>query len=193
MFGYNGLRGKSSAYNERFAILDGTNYTTSSGLGPGLAISYGDKEGINSTIKIASNNEELKNESLHLITQIGLTKKYFGGTITSNNNNNFNAYGLSLFLKPDKLPSISASIENKKGTFNNSIINWMIGLQKDFNNKTFGISMGTHNELENIAYEAWSEIKLANQISLIPIIFIREYDKQNKNEYGFGINTKFSY
>ena len=38
MFGYHGLAGKSTAYNERIAILDGSNYTTSSGIGPGLSL-----------------------------------------------------------------------------------------------------------------------------------------------------------
>ena len=38
MFGYNGLAGKSTAYNERIAILDGSNFTTATGIGSGIAL-----------------------------------------------------------------------------------------------------------------------------------------------------------
>tara|TARA_S200000501_G_C20836732_1_gene749715 strand:+ start:422 stop:601 length:180 start_codon:yes stop_codon:yes gene_type:complete len=52
MFGYMGLAGKSTAYNERIAILDGSNYTTSTGNGPGIGISYINK-GFNYSSKIS--------------------------------------------------------------------------------------------------------------------------------------------
>ena len=77
MFGYNELAGKSTSYNESLAILDGSNYTTSSGVGPGIGISRKTKNGFNSSLKIASNNSEIDNESLHLISQIGFTKSNF--------------------------------------------------------------------------------------------------------------------
>ena len=113
MFGYHGLAGKSTAYNERIAILDGSNYTTSSGIGPGIAISNRNKNGLNASFKIASDSSQIDNESIHLISQIGLTKKDFGGTITTNLNNEFDAYGIATFYKPKNFPSISASIEYK--------------------------------------------------------------------------------
>ena len=50
MFGYHGLAGKSTAYNERIAILDGSNYTTSSGIGPGIGISNRKKNGFNTSL-----------------------------------------------------------------------------------------------------------------------------------------------
>lgn len=193
MFGYYGLAGKSSDYNERYAILDGTNFTTSTGNGPGLSISSKRKNGFNTSIKIASNKSTIDKETVHFINQIGLTKKHFGGTITRNINNKFNAYGISVYIKPPSLPSISASIENKKGKFINSTTNWMIGLQKKYNNKTFGIAKGTYNSLENICYELWSEIELKSNLKIIPIFFKKESNKNSKSDFGFGINTKFSY
>ena len=80
MFGYIGLAGQSTAYNERVAILDGSNYTTSAGLGPGFAFSSNKKNGLNYSVN-ASSKVEFNDESKHIIGQIGLTKKYFGGTI----------------------------------------------------------------------------------------------------------------
>ena len=129
MFGYHGLAGKSTAYNERIAILDGSNYTTSSGIGPGIGISNRNKNGLNTSFKIASNSLEIDNGSTHFISQIGLTKKYFGGTITTNLNNNFEAYGIATFFKPKNLPSISTSIEFKDADSGQTIKNWERSLQ----------------------------------------------------------------
>lgn len=67
MFGYNGLDGKSNLYNERIAILDGSNFTTSSGIGPGIGISTVSKNGFNASFKLASNsNESIMNRHISL-------------------------------------------------------------------------------------------------------------------------------
>ncbi len=192
MFGYNGLAGKSTAYNERIAILDGSNYTTSTGIGPGIGISRKEKEnGFNTSLKIASNRSHFNNESIHLISQIGLTKEFYGGTFTNNLNNEFNSYGISLFLKPNNFPSISTSIEYKdENSFTSK--NWIFALQKNLQNKKIGIAVGTHNAYEQIGYEGWSEITITDKLRLIPVIFLRE-TSPTKKELGFSINTKFSY
>lgn len=192
MFGYNGLAGKSTAYNERIAILDGSNYTTSSGIGPGVGISKRKNNGLNASLKLASNSTKIDNEATHLITQFGLTKKKYGGTITNNFNNEFNAIGLAAFYKPNKFPSISASIEQKNGDSIKKIKNWVFALQKNYQNKKFGLALGTYNEEEEICYEGWSEIDISNSLKLIPVIFVRENDKV-KSDLGFAINTKISY
>ncbi|MBO6979385.1 MAG: hypothetical protein JJ837_08145 [Prochlorococcus marinus XMU1428] len=192
MFGYHGLAGKSTAYNERIAILDGSNYTTASGVGPGVAISKKNKNGFNSSLKIASNSSQMKNESLHYISQIGLTKKYFGGTITTNLNNEFNSYGFAAFYKPNNLPSISASIEYKDDDSIKLIKNWIFGIQKNLKNQKVGLAIGTHNAEEKIGYEVWSEFKKTDKLKLIPVLFIRE-NNSNNHELGLSLNTKFSY
>jgi len=192
MFGYNGLAGKSTAYNERFAILDGSNFTTSTGIGPGIGISKRKYNGFNASLKLSSNNTTIDNDSTHFISQVGLTKKKFGGTITSNFNDHFKAYGLAAFYKPRKLPSFSASIEQKKGNSIKTIENWIFALQKNLNNKKFGLAVGTYNEEEEICYEAWSEIDTSDNIKLIPVFFIRENNNQ-KPDLGFAINTKINY
>ena len=192
MFGYHGLAGKSTDYNERIAILDGSNYTTSSGIGPGIGISTRKNNGLNASLKLASNSSKIDNEATHLISQVGLTKKKFGGTITSNLNKEFNAIGLAAFYKPNYFPSISASIEQKNGDSINSIENWVIALQKNYQNKKFGLALGTYNEEERICYEGWSEIGMSNGVKLIPVIFLRENDN-DKSDLGFAINTKISY
>ena len=192
MFGYHGLAGKSTAYNERIAILDGSNYTTSSGIGPGIGISNRNKNGLNTSFKIASNSLEIDNGSTHFISQIGLTKKYFGGTITTNLNNNFEAYGIATFFKPKNLPSISTSIEFKDVDSGQTIKNWVFALQKGLQNKKIGIAVGTYNDQENIGYEGWSEINISDKLKIIPVFFVRETNQVNP-ELGFSINTKFSY
>ena len=192
MFGYHGLAGKSTAYNERIAILDGSNYTTSSGIGPGIGISNRKKNGFNTSFKISSDSSQIDNESIHFISQIGLTKKDYGGTITTNLNNNFEAYGLATFYKPKKFPSISASIEYKDVNSGEIIRNWVIALQQILQNKKIGIAVGTYNAEENIGYEGWSEINISDTLKIIPVFFVREINQVNP-ELGFSINTKFSY
>ncbi len=150
MFGYHGLAEKSTVYNEKIAILDGTNYTTSSGIGPSIGISNRKKNGFNTSIKISSNSSQIDNETKHFISQIGLTKKNFGVTITANLNNDFKAYGLATFYKPKKLPSISASIEYKNDDKSKTKKNWVFALQKSLRNKKYGIAFGTHNEQEKL-------------------------------------------
>ena len=59
MFVYHDLAGKSTLNNERIAILDGSNYATSSGIGPGVGISSINKNGLNASMKIAPNDREL--------------------------------------------------------------------------------------------------------------------------------------
>ncbi len=178
MFGYHGLAGKSTAYNERVAILDGSNYTTSSGVGPGIGISNRKKSGLNASFKIASDSSQIDNESIHLISQIGLTKKDFGGTITTNLNNDFEAYGIATFYKPKNLPSISASIEYKDLDSAKTIKNWVFALQQGLENKKIGIAVGTYNSQEKIGYEGWSEISISDKFKIIPVFFVRE-----KNHY----------
>ncbi len=192
MFGFHGLAGKSTAYNERVAILDGSNYTTSSGIGPGIGISKRNKNGVNTSIKIASNSSKIDNESIHFISQVGLTKRRFGGTITTNLNDKFNAYGLATFYKPKNFPSISTSIEYKNGDSINTIKNWVFGLQKSLQNKKIGIAVGTYNEEEEIGYEGWSEINISDRLKIIPVVFARDNNRTNR-ELGFSINSKFSY
>tara|TARA_B100000524_G_scaffold343086_1_gene238800 strand:- start:474 stop:1463 length:990 start_codon:yes stop_codon:yes gene_type:complete len=192
MFGYNGLSGKSTAYNERIAILDGSNYTTSSGIGPGVGISKRNKNGFNVSLKLASNDNQIKDETTHFISQIGFTKKNFGGTITSNLNNEFNAFGIAAFYKYKKFPSISASIEQKEGDSIKTTNNWIIGLQKNLENKKYGLAVGTYNSEENICYEAWSEVDITDKSKVIPVFFIREKNNIN-DEFGFAINYKFNY
>jgi len=192
MFGYHGLAGKSTAYNERIAILDGSNYTTSSGIGPGIGISKIKKNGFSSSIKLSSNKSSFDNGSMHLISQIGLDKKNWGGTVTTNINDEFNAYGLATFYKLGNFPSISASIEYKDGKSTKTIKNWVFAAQQNFQNKKIGIAVGTHNSEEKVAYECWSEINMSDKLKLIPIFFIRENNYAN-SEIGISINTKFSY
>ncbi len=192
MFGYNGLAGKSTAYNERIAILDGSNYTTSSGIGPGLVISTTKENGFNTTLKIASDSNSIDNESLHYISQVGLTKTNYGGTFTVNLNNEFNAYGLATFYQPGNFPAISASIEFKDDNSSKNIKNWVIGLEKSLVNKKIGIAVGTHNEEEKIAYEAWSKVNISDKLKIIPVFFVRENNKATQ-ELGLSINTQFIY
>ncbi len=192
MFGYNGLAGKSTSYNERIAILDGSNYTTSSGIGPGVGISKRNKNGFNISLKLASNDNQIDDETTHFISQIGLTKKNFGGTITNNLNNEFNAFGIAAFYKYKKFPSISASIEQKEGDSIKTTNNWIIGLQKNLENKKYGLAVGTYNSEENICYEAWSEVDITDKSKVIPVFFIREKNNTN-DEFGFSINYKFNY
>ncbi len=192
MFGYHGLAGKSTAYNERIAILDGTNYTTSSGVGPGVGISKRKKNGFNATVKIASNSSQINNESLHLISQIGLTKKNLGGTITANLNNNFEAYGLATFFEPKNFPSISASIEFKNDYSSKFIKNWVFAFQQNLLNKKIGLALGTYTSEEKLGYELWGDINITDKFKFIPVFFVRE-NNQAKSELGFSINTRFNY
>ena len=192
MFGYHGLAGKSTAYNERIAILDGSNYTTSSGIGPGIGISYTKKNGFNTSYKISSDSAQIDNDSIFLISQIGLTRKNFGGTITTNLNNDFKAIGIATFYKPKIFPSISASIEYKDENSSKTIKNWVLALQKSLENKKIGIAVGTYNADEKIGYESWSEINISDKFKIIPVFFVRQNNQVNP-ELGFSINTKFSY
>ena len=192
MFGYHGLAGKSTAYNERIAILDGSNYSTSSGIGPGIGISKREKNGLNASFKIASDSSQIDSESIHFINQIGLTKKDFGGTITTNLNNDFEAYGIATFYKRNNFPSISASIEYKDMDSGKTIKNWVFALQQGLQNKKIGIAVGTHNLEEKIGYEGWSEINISDNLKIIPVFFVRETNQVNP-ELGLSINTKFSY
>ena len=144
MFGYNGLAGKSTAYNERIAILDGSNYTTSSGIGPGIGISSRKKNGFNTSFKISSDKSQIDNESIYFISQIGLTKKDWGGTITTNLNNDFEAYGIATFYKPKHFPSISASIEFKDIDSIKTIKNWVFALQQSLPNKKKSVLQLAH-------------------------------------------------
>jgi hypothetical protein len=192
MFGYNGLAGKSTSYNERIAILDGSNYTTSSGIGPGIGLSTKKNNGFNGSLKIGSNSSQINNDSIHFISQVGLNKGRFGGTITSNQNNEYYAYGVAGFYKPKNLPSISASIEYKNVDSTKTIKNWILALQKKSENKKLGVAVGTFNEKEKICYEAWSEIDISDKFKIIPVFFARENDLID-TELGFSINTKFIY
>ena len=192
MFGYHGLAGKSTAYNERIAILDGSNYTTSSGIGPGIGVSNRKKNGFNTSFKISSDNSQIENESIHFISQIGVTKKDFGGTITTNLNDDFEAYGIATFYKPKNFPSISASIEYKDVNDGKTIKNWVFALQQGRQNKKIGIAVGTYDAEEKIGYEGWSEINISDQLKIIPVIFVREKNQKN-SELGYSINTKFTY
>tara|TARA_Y100001968_G_scaffold84979_1_gene76109 strand:+ start:3775 stop:4764 length:990 start_codon:yes stop_codon:yes gene_type:complete len=192
MFGYNGLAGKSTLYNERLAILDGSNFTTSSGSGPGAGISIRKKNGFNASTKIASNSNEIENESIHTINQVGLTRKNFGGTITSNHNNKFNASGIAFYYKLPQLSSISVAIEQKDGDEIQKTYNWIFALQKKVNNKKFGIAVGTHNDEEEIGFEGWSEIAISDKIALIPVFFTRETNN-SKSDLGLALNMQISY
>lgn len=191
MFGYVGLAGKSSVYNERIAILDGSNFTTASGVGPGFAISSNKSNGFNASLKLASSDEVFNNESIHIISQLGITKENYGATFTSNFNDQFNAYGLALYFQKEDLPSVSASIEQKEGSRGGITNNWILGIQKEIDNVTLGLATGTYNNDENKAYELWSSINITDNFKLIPLIFVRE--KQIHNDTGFAINAKFSY
>ena len=192
MFGYNGLAGKSTLYNERIAILDGSNFTTSTGSGPGLGISRLYKKGLNASLKISSNRTIIEKETIHLISQIGLNRKSWGGTITSNLNNKFNAYGIATYFIKGNLPSISTSVEIKNGQKLKTSYNWIFALQKEYPKKKFGLAIGTHNDQEKIAYEGWSEISITDKLKIIPVFFVRETNKNNQ-ELGFAFNTKFNY
>ena len=191
MFGYHGLAGKSTLYNERYAILDGSNYTTSSGIGPGIAIAARNKKGLNASLKLASNSQIIDEQTRHAISQIGFNKRFYGGTITSNFNNNFNAVGLAAYFKPEKLPSLNFSIEQKEFNTKKNY-NWIFGLQNNINDITYGLGVGSHNENEDLAYEGWSEIAVTDKLKLIPIIFIRE-NSHKESDLGISINTKFSF
>ena len=162
------------------------------GVGPGIGISKRKKNGFNTSIKIASNNSQINNESTHFISQIGITKSVFGGTITNNLNDNFNSYGLAAYYKPTNFPSISASIEYKDGDSVNKIKNWVLSFQKNLHKNSIGIAVGTYNEEEEIAYEGWSEIVFTDKMKIIPVIFARD-NINSSPELGFSINTKFSY
>tara|TARA_Y100000589_G_scaffold318986_1_gene347049 strand:- start:14 stop:997 length:984 start_codon:yes stop_codon:yes gene_type:complete len=192
MFGYNGLAGKSSLYNERIAILDGSKFTTSSGIGPGLGISRLFKKGLNASLKISSDNTIIRNETIHLISQIGLSRKNWGGTFTSNLNNKFNAYGIATYFAKGNFPSISTSLEIKNGQKLKTSYNWIFALQKKYKNKNFGLAFGTYNNQEKIAYEGWSEIDITDKLKIIPVFFVRETNKNNP-ELGFAINSKMIY
>ena len=191
MFGYMGLAGQSSIYNERIAILDGSKYTTSTGNGPGIGISYENKNGFNYSIKLSSNKPTFDDKSKYLTSQIGITNNNFGGTLTGNLNENFNAYGIALYYRPKILPSISASIEQKDS--NDGVLknNWIIGIQSDFDKVTYGFALGTHDDQENITYEAWSKIKKTDKLELIPVFFMKKINSEH--EYGFAFNTRFKY
>ena len=192
MFGYSGLAGKSTVYNERIAILDGSNFTTAAGVGPGVGISAKNKNGINASFKISSSNESFNEESIHLISQLGVTKKKIGGTITSNSNNEFDAIGLAVYFTHKNLPSLSASIEQKEENKFNKTNNWIIALQKNFDNKKIGIAMGTYDSEERIAYEGWSEIDYTDKLKIIPTVFIRKNNVKG-NDFGFVLSSKFIY
>ena len=192
MFGYNGLEGKSSLYNERIAILDGSKFTTSSGIGPGLGVSRLFEKGFNLSLKISSNNTIITNETIHVISQIGLNRKDWGATITSNFNNKFNAYGIATYFTKGNFPSISTSVEIKNGQKLKTSYNWIFALQKKYKNKNFGLAFGTHNDQEKIAYEGWSEININDKLKIIPVVFVRETNKNN-SELGFAFNTKMIY
>ena len=192
MFGYNGLAGKSTLYNERIAILDGSNFTTSTGIGPGLGISRYFKKSLNASLKISSNNSIIENETIHLISQIGLNRDSWGGTITSNLNNKFNAYGIATYFVKRNIPSISTSIEIKNEQKLKTSYNWIFALQKEYQKKKFGLAIGTHNDQEKIAYEGWSEISITDKLKIIPVFFVRETNKINP-EIGFAFNTKIIY
>ena len=72
-----------------------------------------------------------------------------------------------------------------------TIKNWVLGLQKKYNNKTFGLATGTYDSDERQLYEAWSNVKVSDKLNIIPIVFLKDPNKNN--EFGFAINTKFSY
>ena len=192
MFGYNGLAGKSTAYNERIGILDGSNYTTSAGIGPGVGLSLNKRNGLNASIKFASKTNEIKSSSSHFLSQIGMTGTIFGGTITGNLNEEFNAIGLAGYFKPQEFFSISASIEKKETNNSKSINNWIIGLQRNLKNYKIGFAAGTYNEKENMGFEGWSEIAITDNFKFIPVLFIREKDNANSDK-GIALNTKFIY
>jgi len=107
-------------------------------------------------------------------------------------NDEFDAYGIAIYYKPDKLPSLSASIEQKEKNTNEKISNWIVGLQKSFNYTKYGIAVGTHDSNENIGYEFWSEISINDNFKIIPVVFIRE-NNISSSEKAFAINTKFTY
>ena len=66
-----GLAGTSTAYNERIGILDGSNYTTSSGLGPAIGVSATTPKGLNASFKLSSSQNIFTYKSRIIISQIG--------------------------------------------------------------------------------------------------------------------------
>ncbi|WP_320674920.1 hypothetical protein [Prochlorococcus sp. MIT 1341] len=202
MFGYEGLAGTSSAYNERIAILDGSNYSTDAGNGAAFVISYLSDNGYNSSLKLTSENANNSSEGIlteegkdSLIYQVGYSAESFGGTVTFNKTDEFDALGLGVYISPEKLPSLSASIELKNQDNGQEIINWLLALNKTNKDSTIGIGFGTYDINENIAYEVWYNYNLTDTIMINPILFVKKEGNSliNKDEFGFGLNARFKF
>ncbi len=202
MFGYQGLAGTSTAYNERIAILDGSNYSTDAGNSAALAISYLNNNGLNSTIKLSAKNSNNANKGMFtgnsddsIIGQIGFTGRDYGGTFTYNYSDKFKAYGIGIYLKPDNLPSLSASIELKSQSNSEDIKNWLIAILYNNMLGSFGSGLGTYNTNEDLAYETWYEIDITDNLSLIPILFVKTSGNSitKEDELGFALNAKYNF
>ena len=191
MYGYIGLAGTSTAYNERIAILDGSNYTTSSGLGPGIGLSLTKSKGLNASLKLSSSQDKFTDKSRSIISQIGYSTNHFGGTVTSNLTNDFRAYGIAIYTKPYNLPSFSSSIELKEFSNGSTIQNWLLALQKDFSNSSIGFGFGTYDQAQNVLYESWYSFEVSDNIKLIPVMFLKNY--YSDEQFGFAINTQIKY
>ncbi len=202
MYGYVGLAGTSTAYNERIAILDGSNYSTSAGNGAGMAISYLNNNGFNSTIKLSASDSSnsskgmFRNQSSDsIIYQIGYGKESYGSTLTYNKTDTFKAYALAIYINPENLPSISASIESKDSNYEKDVINWLlaIGLKNELS--SFGAGIGTYNTNENLAYESWYSVNLTDSTSIIPIMFLKKEGNvtEKKDELGIAVNLKLKF
>ena len=81
--------------------------------------------------------------------------------------------------------------KNKEPNNKNQLEKWVIAFQKKVKKDNFGIAIGTYNEDEKIAYEAWADFEYSKNLKIIPVIFIKETNFGE--ETGFAINTKFSY
>ena len=81
-------------------------------------------------------------------------------------NDQFNAYGLALYFQREDLPSISASIEQKEGSIGGITNNWILGLQKEINQVTFGLATGTYNNDENKALVEFSKVGLLKRLNI---------------------------
>ena len=97
-----------------------------------------------------------------------------------------------MYFTHKNLPSLSASIEQKEENKFNKTNNWIIALQKNFDNKKIGIAMGTYDSEERIAYEGWSEIDYTDKLKIIPTVFIRKNNVKG-NDFGFVLSSKFIY
>tara|TARA_B100000700_G_C15039394_1_gene854540 strand:- start:284 stop:1396 length:1113 start_codon:yes stop_codon:yes gene_type:complete len=199
LYGYEGLAGKSTAYNERIAILDGTNFTTNSGNSAALSMSYINTYGLNYTLKVSALNANegiFKSENeKSVISQIGFTSELFGGTITYNERDSFEAIGISIYIIPENVPSFNISLEYKETEEENTVKNWLFAIGNNGIFGEWGAGIGTYDDNENIAYESWYIYKITDKVSITPILFLRKEGNYNnqKDELGLAVNASFRY